>query len=86
MPSRELLSHNLRTPLTSIRLVIDLCLRRADNLDPEALRDFLRAALEQTKKLEVAILEAERDAISSLLDDEDDVIVLHEESTPALEP
>lgn len=85
MPSRELLSHNLRTPLTSIRLVIDLCLRRADTLDPEALREFLLRALQQTKKLEVAILEAERDAIDSLLHDEDDVIVLHEEPAARVE-
>lgn len=74
------ISHNLRTPLTAIRLIIDLCLRRGETLPPDLLKEFLSCALEQTKKLELAILETERDALSALLHEEDDVIVLHEES------
>lgn len=80
MPDRELLSHNLRTPLTTIRLVLDLCLRRGETLPPEALKEFLLSAIEQTRKLEVAIRDAERDAMSLMAHEEDDVIVLHEES------
>ena len=81
MPDPEVLSHNLRTPLTTIRLVIDLCLRRGEALAPEARKEFLLSAMEQTRKLEVAIRDVERDAIAALGHEEDDVIVLHEEST-----
>ncbi len=80
MPDHERLSHDLRTPLTTIRLVIDLCLRRGESLSPEALEGFLLCAMEQTKRLELAILDTEREAMKLLPHEEDNVIVLHEES------
>ena len=81
MADRELLSHNLRTPLTTIRLVLDLCIRRGEALTPEALKEFLVSAMEQTHKLELAIIEAEDEALELEAHEEGDVIVLHEEST-----
>ena len=80
MSRKAQLSHSLRTPLTSIRLVVELLARKGDELSAEMRRDFLLTAIEQTKKLEIAILEAEHREMGVLAEDEADVIVLHEES------
>lgn len=86
MKTREELSHNLRTPLTSIRLVLELCIRRSKDLSPEAALEFLSTALEQTKRLESAVIDAEQHAMEEPIEEESNVIVLYEESEESEEP
>src|SRR5687767_13925717 len=79
MDKAERWSHILRTPLTSVRLVVDLCLRKGDELPRATVAAYLEIAMEQIKKLELAIVEVERDTVREAADEEYDVIVLHEE-------
>lgn len=79
MTDREQLSHSLRTPLTTIRLVVDVLIRKGEALSAEARRDLLLSALEQSKKLEQAIADVELADTESVAEEESNVIVLHEE-------
>ncbi|MFP5351801.1 MAG: histidine kinase dimerization/phospho-acceptor domain-containing protein [Actinomycetota bacterium] len=52
---RKEAGHYLRSPLTVVKGMLELVLRRWDSLDDEQRRDYVRKALDATNRVVVAI-------------------------------